>query len=66
MYHYNLIGVKKMGLLGVIIRNLIFYPLNELCDFDLIDEDPKLIEEKKPEEPLSNRFIEQYKRYKNY
>ncbi len=49
-----------MSILGTIIRNLIFYPLNELCNFDLIDEDPELIKEKKLEEPLSVQYVEQY------
>ena len=49
-----------MSILGVIIRNLISFTLNELCDFDLIDEDPDLIKEKKLEGPLSVQYIEQY------
>ena len=51
-----------MSLLGIIVRNLVFYPLNELCDFELIDEDPGLSEEKSFKETLGNQYsnIKQY------
>lgn len=47
-----------MTIFDIIIRNLIFYPLNILCDFELIDEDSELIEEKRLEERLGSQYID--------
>lgn len=47
-----------MSLCGVITRNIISYLLNELCDFDLIDDNPELIKQNKSEQNLGNQFLD--------